>query len=110
MNKIQKMIMSFAAVAMIVSFSAFKSGEKKLAPGQFRFYNISGVANSTNPANFVYQDNSTLQCTVAPELECTAVWTVDLPGTDTAPSPGDRPIDFTSRTYDGDVTTGDSNE
>lgn len=110
MNKIKRMIVGFAAVALIIGGSAFKSSEKKLAPGQFRFYNISGTLNSTNPANFVYQDNSSTLCTTDPDQECTALWTVDLPGSALAPNPGDKPNDFSSYDYDGEVTIGESNQ
>jgi hypothetical protein len=110
MNKIQKMIMSFAAVAMIVGFSAFKLSEKKLAPGQFRFYNISGAIGNTNPANFVYQDNTSAQCTEDLERECSALWTVDLPGSTTTPSPGDKPNSFASPVYNGSTDLGDSHQ
>lgn len=110
MNNIKKMILGFAAVAMIVSFSAFKSSENKLAPGQFRFYNISGVKDDATPSNFVYQDNSTSECTLDPDQECTALWTVDLPVGITQPSPGDNPNDFSSYDYDGGTTLGESNQ
>jgi hypothetical protein len=42
MNKVQKMVMSFAAVAMIVGFSAFTSVSTKKVPSVFFALNETG--------------------------------------------------------------------
>jgi hypothetical protein len=110
MKKINQILFGIAVVAIAMSTSAFKGTGHKLTEGQFRFYNISGVIDDTNPSNFVYQDNGSGECTEDLEKECSAVWTVELPGTDVAPEPGDNPNDFSSFSYDGDTDLGDSHQ
>ncbi|TCD05859.1 hypothetical protein EZ449_15455 [Pedobacter frigidisoli] len=70
MNKVQKMIMSFAAVAMIVSFSAFKpSGNAKLLT--YRYANIDGKYQLRPIANpdLGCSTSSTVHCVITTDVD-----------------------------------------
>lgn len=90
--------------AMAIDFSAFTSGPEKLAAGQFRFYNISGVPGDQTASNFVYRGGTDALCDANLSTECSAVWTVD-----NTPSTGQSPDDAGSPNYEGITHTGDFN-
>lgn len=89
-----------------VDSKAEKNESKTTTTQQVRFYNISGVAGSTDPNNFEYAPVAPENCADHASMECSALWTVELPSGVTSPSPGDKPNDFLSYTRDGGAILG----
>lgn len=58
--------------ALTQSFTQKPKADKKLA-GVHRFYNKTGIP-STNPADFIYQDEENLLCQENQEKDCSAEW------------------------------------
>ena len=88
MKNFQKLALSLIVGVMAIGFSAFTSGNSKVATASERYYNVTGDKLNHAASNFIYAADNGLDCSSNPDKECSAIW-----NTTNAPTLGQSPVD-----------------
>lgn len=100
-NLVKSALLGVAVLGLAAATSAFTTNVKKLAPGDFRFYNKSNIPNNPDHSQYVYRA-STNMCDDEGTV-CSEVWNI---GTTSSPSEGELLSNYTSPSYVGDAQPG----